>query len=388
MVDRLIAEGALWSVPVIRAFRQTPRHRFLDRVFLFDRRQGGWQEVDTTAPRGFALRIIYSDRALVTHLSPPDRDGQRWPLSSSSQPALMAEMLEDLDVQPGQRVLEIGAGTGYNAALLGQLVGAAGRVTSVEVDRGTLTEARERLRAFRDRPVTLAHGDGRQGEPAGAPYDRIMVTAATPDLEPAWLEQLAPGGVLLAPVSLAPGLAYLVRGTPSAGGLAGRLTRPAYFMPLRAEGSVAAEERPEPDRPLGDGQTLAAPWAHWFGRTRLRRSWLTFSHALAFFGWLGGLAVSHHSTPQGVGFFGVFTPDSRRGCWFGPQEWRVFGGARGRNLAWRLWRAFLDAGGPRPTEFAVHIAPHGSAGTGTRTRLPRYDWFWELQAERERPVSY
>src|SRR5205807_1520210 len=82
-----------------------------------------------------------------------------------------------------------------------------------------------------DRRVDFCHGDGRAGWPERAPFDRIEVTAATPDLEPAWLEQLRPGGLLLAPLELAPGLAYLVCGRVSAGRFEGRLTRPAYFMP-------------------------------------------------------------------------------------------------------------------------------------------------------------
>ena len=77
-----------------------------------------------------------------------------------------------------------------------------GLVTSIDVDRRVLAEAQEHLRAFPDRPVELLHSDGREGHPAGAPFDRIVVTAATPDLEPAWLRQLllllgAHGGFIL-----------------------------------------------------------------------------------------------------------------------------------------------------------------------------------------------
>src|SRR5262249_22095473 len=153
-------------------------------------------------------------RALITRLSPPRGPTgalqPQSPISSSSQPSLMAQMLEDLRLEPGLRVLEIGAGTGYNAALLAHLVG-PDRVTSLDVDREVLSEAWDHLRAFPDRGVGLRHADGRSGWPEGAPFDRIMVTAATPDLEPAWLEQLAEGGLLLAPLALAPGLAYLAR---------------------------------------------------------------------------------------------------------------------------------------------------------------------------------
>src|SRR5439155_22237013 len=144
--------------------------------------------------------------ALITHLSPSSGSGAATPISSSSQPSLMAQMLEDLKLVPGLRTLEVGAGTGYNAALLAQVVG-PGLVASVDVDRNVLSEAWDHLRAFAERGVDLKHADGRCGYKDQAPYDRIMVTAATPDLEPAWLEQLREQGLLLAPLALAPGLA-------------------------------------------------------------------------------------------------------------------------------------------------------------------------------------
>src|SRR5690348_3567881 len=89
MVDRLIAEGALWSPPLIAAFRATPRHRFLDRVFQYQRKSNRWREVLTRDLTAEELRIVYSDRALITHLSPAGRQGPQLPISSSSQPSLM-----------------------------------------------------------------------------------------------------------------------------------------------------------------------------------------------------------------------------------------------------------------------------------------------------------
>ncbi|HYT90526.1 MAG TPA: protein-L-isoaspartate O-methyltransferase, partial [Gemmataceae bacterium] len=235
MVDRLITEGTLWSPRVIEAFRRTPRHLFLERVYQFHRKQERWREVPTNTLGPEELEIVYSDRALITRLSPP-RGGQDAgtgvPISSSSQPSLMAQMLEDLKLAPGQRTLEVGAGTGYNAALLAALVG-PGRLYSLDVDRAVLAEAWGHLQVLPDRQVHFRHADGREGWAEAAPYDRIMVTAATDDLRPAWLEQLAEDGLLLAPLALAPGLAYLVRGTVTNGIFDGRLTRPAFFMPLR-----------------------------------------------------------------------------------------------------------------------------------------------------------
>src|SRR5438093_8419622 len=101
LVDRLIAEGALWSPALIAAFRATPRHRFLDRVFQYQRKQDRWREVLTREPGPEELRLVYSDRALITRLSPRGREGPPVPISSSSQPSLMAQMLEELRLAPG-----------------------------------------------------------------------------------------------------------------------------------------------------------------------------------------------------------------------------------------------------------------------------------------------
>lgn len=363
LVDRLIAEGALWSRPVIAAFRATPRHRFLDRVFQYQRKRDHWREVITRDPGPEELEIIYSDRALITHLSRPslpgDGTGSRTPVSSSSQPSLMAQMLEDLKPMPGMAALEVGAGTGYNAALLAHLVG-PGLVTSVDVDRSVLSEAWDHVRAFADRRITLEHADGRSGFVSRAPYDRIMVTAATPDLEPAWLEQLRAQGRLLAPLAFAPGLAFLVCGTVRSGVFHGGLTRAAYFMALRAETEPGqAEERPMPS--AVNLRTVSAPWSGWFERSRPRTSWLGFIHSLAFYGWLGGLTVQYQTLPHGEATFGIGDGDCV--CWLGANHWHVTGNS-GRDLGWALWRAFLDDGGPRPTEYRLVASPD-------RERLPR-----------------
>jgi len=103
---------------------------------------------------------------------------------------------------------------------------AAGELPT-EVWLDVLAQAADNLHAFSERGVTLQRADGRCGVPEAAPFDRIMVTAATPDLEPAWLDQLAERGLLLAPLALAPGLAFVVRGSVANGVFHGRLTRAA-----------------------------------------------------------------------------------------------------------------------------------------------------------------
>lgn len=383
MVDRLIAEGALWSRPLIEAFRATPRHRFVDRIYQYQRKRERWREIPVQEPAEEALRLIYSDRALITHVSPPCRAGPGVPTSSSSQPSLMAQMLEDVRPSPGLKVLDVGSGTGYNAALLAFVVRPA-PVTSIDVDRDILIEAWEHLRAFCDRRVDFRHADGREGFAEQAPYDRIMVTAATADLEPAWLEQLADGGVLLAPLVLAPGLAFVVRGTVSLGEFQGRLTRAAYFMPLHAEGETG-DSQEAPWTQIPEARPIEAPWAGWFDRRRTRGSWLEFIQALVFFGLVRGLEVQQRSGTGGEVEYGV--KDGACVCWFGSHQWQVHGEAA-HDLGWELWRAFLDAGGPRPTEFSLRAYPLNATGIvqarGFLRRGPRCEQYWEQVESMER----
>ncbi len=181
LVRELRSRGAIRSEPVAAAFSTVPRETFIPEV---------------VAEHG--LEAAYQDRAF-----PTKHDGRGMPISSSSQPAMMAEMLELLDLAPGQRVLEIGAGTGYNAAVLSQIVGRDGRVTSIDIDPEISRRAKEALRkgGFR---VDVRHGDGRAGFPKGQPYDRIIVTASAELLHPAWLEQLDEGGRIIVPLRLDP----------------------------------------------------------------------------------------------------------------------------------------------------------------------------------------
>ncbi len=228
---------------------------------------------------------------------------------------------------------------------------------------GVLAEAREHLRAFPDRLVELHHGDGRAGWPARAPYDRIMVTASTPDLEASWLEQTVEGGRILAPLELAPGLAYTVCGRVVNRDFQGRLTRPAYFMPLRdetpEEGQLARAStgRPRTGR-LPDQERLTplpAPWADWNDRKQSPEV-VELPHALAFLGWLSGLVVNYVALGDGRPSYGLADRELEQVCWMGPRQWHV-NGSSGRELGVRLWRTFLEAGGPRPTEFQVFARP-------------------------------
>jgi protein-L-isoaspartate(D-aspartate) O-methyltransferase len=182
--DALVREGAITRPEVAAAFAAVPREAFVTGGF--HGRDGTWVAPDAD---GF-LDAVYVNDVLVTKVV----DGRA--TSSSSQPSLMAAMIEALDLSPGARVLEVGAGTGYNAALMSA---AGARVTTVDVQPDVVERASAALSTVSS-TVDLQLGDGYEGWAAGAPYDRVIVTVGVAGISPLWLDQLAPGGFVLAPV--------------------------------------------------------------------------------------------------------------------------------------------------------------------------------------------
>jgi protein-L-isoaspartate(D-aspartate) O-methyltransferase len=175
MVDALRGSGRVRSAAVEEAFRSVPRHLFLP---------------------GLAITDAYADEAVAVQFT------EGVATSSASQPSMMAIMLEQLDLRPGHRVLEIGAGTGYNAALISRIVGPAGAVTSVDIDEELVDRAAVHLASAGEYGVDLVAADGADGYPPGAPYDRIVLTVGSDDVQLAWVDQLAPGGRLLLPLAV------------------------------------------------------------------------------------------------------------------------------------------------------------------------------------------
>ena len=153
-----------------------------------------------------------------------------------SAPHMVAIMAEALRAEPGQRVLEVGGGSGYHAAVLAEVVGPEGRVVAVERHASLAARAREALAAagYAER-VDVVVGDGSRGLPERAPFDRVSVACAAPAVPPPLVEQLAPGGVLLVPVG-GPDLQSLLRVTKRADGPPDvEDLGPVLFVPLVGE---------------------------------------------------------------------------------------------------------------------------------------------------------
>jgi protein-L-isoaspartate(D-aspartate) O-methyltransferase len=181
---------------------------------------------------GVSLERAYGLGTVVTH-----RDARGVALSSASGLGIVVAMLKQLDPRPGQRVLEIGAGTGYNAALLRHIVGPEGSVTTVDIFADAATEARDHLAAAGYGDVTVVRGDGELGVPDHAPHDRIIVTAGASDLPEAWAEQLTPGGVVVVPLRMN-GLTRSVAFERGDGCWRSRDLLGCGFMPMRGDGQV------------------------------------------------------------------------------------------------------------------------------------------------------
>ena len=197
MADGLVPQGISDSL-TLAAMRAVPRHRFVpaeQRRYAYD---------DTPLPIGHGQTI--------------------------SQPAVVAFMTQLVRPRAGLRVLEVGTGSGYQAAVLAET---GARVWTVEIFRMLADTARERLDRLGYRNVAVRHGDGYAGWPEAAPFDAVVVTAGADSIPPALIEQLAPGGRLVMPVGdprLDQALVLLEK--DSAGRVTSRRVLPVRFVPL------------------------------------------------------------------------------------------------------------------------------------------------------------
>jgi protein-L-isoaspartate(D-aspartate) O-methyltransferase len=174
-------------------------------------------------PREYFVAAAFTDSAYADQALPIDC-GQ-----TISQPYVVAYMTEQLDVEPQHRVLEIGTGSGYQAAILSRLTR---EVVTVERYRTLADMARNRLATLGYGNVTVALGDGMAGAPETAPFDRIIVTAAAAEVPQALTDQLADGGKMLLPVGPRNGTQYIVKLTKTAGGLTRENLIAVRFVPL------------------------------------------------------------------------------------------------------------------------------------------------------------
>jgi methyltransferase of ATP-grasp peptide maturase system len=199
LVDQITDKGDLRSPRWREALLAIPRHLFIPHYYLQDTSQRPTRWVrhepgDAESTRRW-LELIYSPTTLITEVAQYADRGVQMPVCSSTKPDLMIRMLEALEVHDGHRVLEIGTGTGYNAALLTHRLGDH-TVCSVDIDPTLIIAAAQRLDQLGYHP-TLVAGDGAEGLPEQAPFDRIIATCSLRAFPPEWIHQLRPGGIAL-----------------------------------------------------------------------------------------------------------------------------------------------------------------------------------------------
>ena len=198
LVDERLIPAGIRDPATLAAMRAVPRHEFVPQ----DQRAQAYEDIPL--PIGHDQTI--------------------------SQPAVVALMTELIEPRPGKRVLEVGTGSGYQAAVLAQ---AGCRVWTIEIFRTLADQARARLARLGYSNVTVRHGDGYTGWPDEAPFDAIVVTAAAESIPPALVDQLAPGGRLVMPVGQQfPYQELVLVNKDSAGRLATRQLLPVRFVPF------------------------------------------------------------------------------------------------------------------------------------------------------------
>jgi len=232
LADELAAAGLLNDPAWRRAWQSVPRHLFAPRFAISAPGQPGpaaasWYDGSDPAERPRWLAAAYRNEALITRYA-----DNGVAISSSTEPALMAHMLGLLDVHDGHKVLEIGTGTGYNAALLAHRLG-PDNVTTIDVDP-RLTQAAKEVLDDAGFPVTVLTGNGARRAAERAPFDRIIATCGVDRIPAAWIQQLAPGGLIVANVSR--GLVALRRGNGDM--VSGQFCGQAGFMALHTEGEL------------------------------------------------------------------------------------------------------------------------------------------------------
>ena len=347
-VDMLYATQALKTPAVEEAFRAVPRHLFVDQFYDFEKSPPRLVKVNPDNPTTAQLKKIYCDDALVSHRNPH-------PTSSTSQPSLVAQMLELLHLEPGMKVLEIGAGTGWNAVLLGRIVGSQGRVYSIDIQADVARRARCHSRRLGAENVAIITADGGHGYRRGAPYDRIVTTVACPDVSPHWMDQLKDGGALLITLQDIPGessclmpllrkekdhLEGQVLGLPGFMVLQGKYGREAVLSAVARDRLARARAGRKPHKQI----------APWICRHPGMRRWMW--QELLFFAMLEGMDVEPAGHRHILSCKGsestCITDDGHLEVYGGEEAYRVFEG---------VVRKWIELGAPRRDAYCMEVWP-------------------------------
>jgi len=203
LIDYWKKSGTITDERLLKAFKEVPRKVFIKEIHKEE---------------------AYGDYPL------PIGNGQ-----TISQPTTVMLMTQALELQEGQKVLEVGAGSGWQAALIANIVGKKGKVITTEIIRELAEFAKNNMEKAKIKNVEVLNIDGSQGYKKQAPYDRIIITAACPQIPPPIIEQLKTGGILVAPVG---SLAYgqdMIKLTKTSSGVTTKSLGRFVFVPLKGK---------------------------------------------------------------------------------------------------------------------------------------------------------
>ena len=334
-----------------------PRSLFAPSVVWANLGHGPWMRVDRDADPAEWDQVMALDQPLLIQFEDGNAVGEGLATSSLSMPTVVAEFLEQLDPYDHHRVLEIGTGAGWTAALLSARVGGE-NVTTVEIDPelGILAAARLKEAGYAPRVVI---GDGAEGWPAGAPYDRVHATCAVSQIPYAWIEQTRPGGVIVAPYAPGFGFGTLLRLEVLPGGTAmGRFAGSADYMMLRSQrpaGGQAREWTRAADRQVRTSRTAVDPRVLRYGPVSVD---LTAAVLVA------GVVSRYYEDEEGATLW-VMDRDDHHGSWasvdYAPGQDDFEVQQAGSRSLWteveNAYTQWLTWGRPDITRFGMTITP-------------------------------
>lgn len=340
-----------------RAYLAMPRHLFVKRYREWGTAE--WRQV-TAENLEQHLPTLYADKPLI--LSGDDSNI----LSTISQPSFVLRMLDLLQLQSGQAVFELGAGSGWNAALMGHLVGPEGRVFSLEIIPEVARTAAETVQTAGLKNVSIIAADGGDGHPAGAPYDRAIFTAGAYDLPRAFHEQLRNGGLLLAVIKLEGGgdSLFVLRKTKNHFESVDSI--PCAFVQLTGKHQMEGSEPAAPNTLPGwselEGREVSKTRFWWAGKGQESFAWRTMG--IRFF-----LGISEprfrsfktEKTPQRPGehhYFGLWDQE-RQSLVLAKDDWiTAYGNAFAREQLRAKIRQWVDLGMPTAASFRLQVHPN------------------------------
>jgi protein-L-isoaspartate(D-aspartate) O-methyltransferase len=342
-----------------RAYLAVPRHLF---VGLY--REWGtaeWRQV-TSENLEQHLPTLYADKPLI--LSGDDSNV----LSTISQPSFVLRMLDMLQLQPGQTVFELGAGSGWNAGLMGHLVGPEGRVFSLEIIPEVARTTAETVRRIGITNVNIVAADGGDGYIAGAPYDRAIFTAGAYDLPRAFHDQLRDGGLLMAVIKLEGGgdSLFLLRKTKNH--LESIDSMSCAFVQLTGRHQIASLEPGAPNTLPEwselEGQEVSKTRFWWGGKGQESLAWRTMG--IRFFlgisepRFRGFKTEKNARRPMEEHYFGLWDQE-RRSLVLAKDDWiTAYGNASAREQLLERVRQWVDLGMPTAASFKLEVHPNDS----------------------------